>query len=53
MKIKITTDRKPWVNNAPQDIGAEIECDDADARALIDYGFAEPIAKQSAARVAK
>lgn len=53
MKIKITTDRKPWVNNAPQVIGTEIECDDADARALIDNGFAEAIAKQAPARVAK
>lgn len=51
MKIKITTDRKPWVNDAPQAIGAEIECADADAQILIANGFAEAVAKP--ARVAK
>lgn len=53
MKIKITTDRKPWVNDAPQDMGSEVECSDADAKALIDNAFAEAVAKPAPARVAK
>ena len=53
MKIKITTDRKPWVNDAPQVIGAEVDCSDADAKALIDNGFAEAVARPTLSRVAK
>lgn len=43
MKIKITTDRKPWLNNEPQAMGAEIDVCDATAAALVKLGFAEII----------
>lgn len=43
MKIKITTSRQPWVNDKPQAEGAEIEVSDADAKSLIDAGFAEAV----------
>lgn len=43
MKIKITTDRQPWLNDRPQAMGAEIEVSDADAAALVKLGFAEII----------
>lgn len=43
MKIKITTDRMPWVNGAPQVAGAEVEAEEADAAALIAAGFAEAV----------
>tara|TARA_R100000951_G_scaffold72717_1_gene61269 strand:- start:1146 stop:1427 length:282 start_codon:yes stop_codon:yes gene_type:complete len=40
MKIKITTDRKPWANGSPRVKDDEIELDDAEAKALIDAGMA-------------
>lgn len=44
MKIRITTDRKPWVNDKPHDFGAEVDAPEADAKALIAAGMAEAIA---------
>lgn len=41
MKIKITSNRQPWVNDKPQPEGAEIDVTDADAKALIEAGLAE------------
>jgi hypothetical protein len=43
MKIRITTDRAPWVDGSPQQIGAEIDVSDADGKTLLDLGFAEEI----------
>jgi hypothetical protein len=40
MKIKITTDRQPWVNGQPHDIDAEVETSDEDGQLLIAAGFA-------------
>jgi hypothetical protein len=40
MKIKITTDRQPWVNGEPHDIDAEVETNDADGQAMIEAEFA-------------
>lgn len=42
-KIKIISDRRPWVNGAPVDFGAEIETSAADADVLIAAGFAEAV----------
>lgn len=44
MKIKITTDRQPWVNGQPHDCDAEVEVSAEDGAALIDAGFAVAIA---------
>lgn len=43
MKIRITTDRQPWVNKQPHPKGAEVEVSAADAHMLIELGFAETI----------
>ena len=43
MKIKITSDRQPWVNNKPHDMGAEVETSDADGQLMIAAGFAVAI----------
>ena len=40
-KIKITTDRRPWAAGNPQDVGAEVEVSEDEAKALIAAGFAE------------
>jgi len=53
MKIKITSDREPWVNNAPQALGAVVECSDADGQIMIDAGLADPVVAFISARVAK
>lgn len=44
MKIKITTDRQPWVNGVPHDRDAEVDVSDADAEILIAAGFAVALA---------
>lgn len=44
MKIKITTNRQPWVNNEPQPMGAEIDVAPEQADSLVKQGFAEVIA---------
>jgi hypothetical protein len=41
MKIKITTDRHPWVNGSPQAKGALVDTDDATAATLIGWDWAE------------
>lgn len=43
MKIRITSDRQPWVNEQPHDRDAEVEVSDADGQLLIDAGFAVAI----------
>lgn len=43
MKIRITTDRAPWVDGRPQQMNAEIDVSDADGKTLLDLGFAEEI----------
>lgn len=54
MKIKITTDRMPWVNGEPQPLGAEIDAPDESAKSLIEAGFAEAVeAPKPAKKVAK
>ena len=40
-KIKITTDRRPWAAGHPQDVGAEVEVSEDEAKALVAAGFAE------------
>jgi len=41
MKIKITTERHPWVNGNPQSKGALVDTDDATASTLVGWGWAE------------
>lgn len=41
MKITITTDRRPWANDAAQPNGAVIDTDAETAKRLIELGFAE------------
>lgn len=53
MKIKVTTDRKPWLNDRPLDQGSEIEATEAEAKILIDAGFAEIVEPAKAKRVVK
>lgn len=52
MKIKITTDRMPWLNGQPQPIGAEIDVSDADAEGMIKMGFAEAVKAAKPKKVA-
>ena len=42
-KIKITTDRRPWVVGKPQDNGATLDVDEATADTLVANGFAEKV----------
>lgn len=44
MKIKITTDRQPWVHDQPQPMGAELEVSQEQADSLVKQGFAEIVA---------
>lgn len=41
MKIKITTDRQPWVNGKAQAKGALVDTDDETASTLVGRGWAE------------
>lgn len=43
MKIKITTNRRPWANNMPHNFGDIVTTDDDVAKALIKAGFAEEV----------
>lgn len=42
-KIKITTDRRPWVDGKPQANGATLDVDDATADMMVANGFAEKV----------
>lgn len=48
MKVKITTDCRPFVNGAGQPNGATVEADDATAKALIKNGHAIKADKKAA-----
>ncbi len=39
-KIEIVTDRKPWVNDAPQDFGAIVDVYEEDAALMVERDFA-------------
>lgn len=41
MKIKITTDRQPWVNGKAQARGALVDTDEEVASTLVGWGWAE------------
>ena len=41
MKIKVISDRRPWIDGKPREVGYECELDAADAQAMIDNGLAE------------
>ena len=43
MKIKITTDRKPWINGKPAQEGDTVEVSSEDATILLQAGFAETV----------
>ena len=43
MKITITTDRKPWVEGRKTEKGEVLDVTAAEAKALIDNGFAEEV----------
>ena len=42
-KIKITTERRPWVHGKPQVNGATLDVDEATAYTLAANGFAEKV----------
>lgn len=48
MKIKCTTDRKPWADGEPLLNGETRDVSDEDAKALISLGFAEKAAGRPA-----
>lgn len=52
MKIKITTDRNPFVNGSKAANGTEHEVSAADAKMLIKNGFAEEIKAKAAPKKA-
>lgn len=41
MKIKITTERQPWIGGKPQPLGAELEVAEDNGKQLVELGFAE------------
>lgn len=41
MKIKVISNRRPWIDGQPREMGWEGEVDAADAQAMIDNGLAE------------
>ena len=43
MKVKIITDRKPWADGKKWHMGDEADISDADAKILINAGFAEAV----------
>lgn len=43
MKIKITTDRQPFLNNEPKDMGDIVEVSAEEAATFIENGFAEEV----------
>ena len=43
MKIKITTDRKPWANGKPAQKGETVEVSSEEATILLQAGFAEAV----------
>lgn len=42
-KIKITTDRRPWIDGKPQANGATLDVNDATADTMVANGFAEKV----------
>lgn len=50
MKIKIITERMPWIGGQPRALNAEIEADAAEAQSLIDNGFAVSLEKPKSVR---
>ena len=42
-KIKITTDRRPWVDGKPQVAGTTLDVDADTADMMVDRGFAEKV----------
>lgn len=45
MKIKITTDQRPWADDLPRAMGEVVDTDDATAKAIIENGHAEAVKK--------
>jgi hypothetical protein len=45
MKIKITTDNRPWVDDLPRAMGEVVDTDDATAKIMIGNGHAEAVKK--------
>jgi len=43
MKIKITTDRQPFLNDEPQNMGDIVEVSAEEAATFIENGFAEEV----------
>ena len=43
MKIKITTDRQPFLNNEPKNMGDIVEVSAEEAATFIENGFAEEV----------
>jgi hypothetical protein len=43
MKIKITTDRQPFLNDEPQNMGDVVEVSAEEAATFIENGFAEEV----------
>ena len=41
MKIKVISDRRPWIDGKPREVGYECELDAEAAQAMIDNGLAE------------
>jgi hypothetical protein len=53
MKIKIISDRKPWVNDKPWLNGEEVDVSAEDGLLMIEKGFAEDITPAPAKGAAK
>ena len=53
MKITITTDLGPYLDNKPLPMGAEVDVDAETAAAFIEKGFAEEVKGKAAAKKAE
>lgn len=49
MKVKITTDRRPFTPKGRAEKGDVVEVSEAEAKVLIDNGFAEKVAAKKKA----
>jgi hypothetical protein len=49
-KIRITTDRRPWLNGAPLEAGAELDVDATAAEIMVGLQFAELVDAPKPAR---
>ena len=53
MKVKILTERKPWINDQPREIGEVVDAPDDVAKWLLGEGWAEAVEAEKPKRAAR